>query len=265
MKPASRISLLGLAGLALSASANAAVVFFDDFENGLNDATVDDTTGGYSQTANVSGSTYSVSNTSRSYNTTLWVDTTTGFGSDRQGLINENAVNEVAVLPPEGGSQAYAFRYTNSGVTTASGVIGALTVGTTITVSFNVFVDAFNGGNNYAVYLATFNGGTRVDMDDGGPAQGTTALLARAVGAATSEAYQTVSFSYTVGDDMIDQNGDTVPYNSAVLGHDIAIRFDGQTSAASWDNVSVDITVVPEPSAALLGSLGLLALLRRRR
>ena len=31
------------------------------------------------------------------------------------------------------------------------------------------------------------------------------------------------------------------------------------------DNIAISGTIVPEPSAALLGGLGLLALLRRRR
>ena len=35
--------------------------------------------------------------------------------------------------------------------------------------------------------------------------------------------------------------------------------------AAGLDNVAVSVTAIPEPSAALLGGLGLLALLRRRR
>jgi len=35
--------------------------------------------------------------------------------------------------------------------------------------------------------------------------------------------------------------------------------------AAGLDNVAVSVTAIPEPSAALLGGLGMLALLRRRR
>ena len=37
------------------------------------------------------------------------------------------------------------------------------------------------------------------------------------------------------------------------------------TPFAFFDNVSLDVDVVPEPGCALLGSFGLLALLRRRR
>jgi hypothetical protein len=47
------------------------------------------------------------------------------------------------------------------------------------------------------------------------------------------------------------------------LGQDVAIRFIGATTSANLDNVLV---TVPEPSAALLvGGLGVLLLLRRRR
>jgi uncharacterized protein (TIGR03382 family) len=41
------------------------------------------------------------------------------------------------------------------------------------------------------------------------------------------------------------------------------ISFHANSTVANIDNLS--ITAIPEPSAALLGGLGLLALLRRRR
>ncbi|MBT8044810.1 MAG: hypothetical protein KJO79_07655, partial [Verrucomicrobiae bacterium] len=48
-----------------------------------------------------------------------------------------------------------------------------------------------------------------------------------------------------------------------VIGDDLAVRVFGSTSHAIIDNLEVDY--VPEPSAALLGGIGALMLLRRRR
>jgi hypothetical protein len=85
---------------------------------------------------------------------------------------------------------------------------------------------------------------------------------------ATSASYQTFQFSYTVGNPVVDNNGAgtgvATGWDATLLGQDIGIRFYNRTSDAIIDNVSVDITVIPEPSAALLGGIGLLLLLRRR-
>ena len=54
-------------------------------------------------------------------------------------------------------------------------------------------------------------------------------------------------------------NGDAF---SLVLGRTSNV---GGAAFVIYDNVTIDVAVVPEPAAALLGSLGLFALLRRRR
>ena len=247
----------------LSATASAAVVFFDDFENGVNDATVDRTTGGYSQTADVNDA-QSNGNTSGAFNNVLWVGATEGFGGGRRGLVDE--VHGDFTDPV--GEQAFAFRYTNSGLTTAFGVLGALQLGDTITVSFDVVRDGHNNADPYAAYLVTFDGAsTRNNVTN--YINNTSSILDRATGNATGTTYSTISFTYTVGDNVIDANGATggtsTTFDNAVLGHDLAIRFDGATSTGIIDNVQIDIVPVPEPAAAMLGALGGLLLLRRRR
>ena len=185
---------------------------------------------------------YNATNTSKQASSD-WVKSAEGFGSDRTGVVD--GVYEGTWTAP-GGEQAYAMRYTNSGVTTANGVIGSLTAGTTISVSFDLFVDGFNGGDTLSAQLVTFNGGVRNDLS-GGPLKGTSSYLANS-GTLTAPATdsQRVTLIYTVGDDVVDDNGEgtgtATTFDSSVLGHDIAIRFSGRTSAASIDNVLVTIT-----------------------
>lgn len=53
---------------------------------------------------------------------------------------------------------------------------------------------------------------------------------------------------------------------TATSGGNLGIRLNPLAAAGGWiDDVSVNVTAVPEPSAALLGGLGALLLLRRRR
>lgn len=243
------LTVILLASVVLVPSAQAVIVFADNFEPG--------TSGIVSQqsvTATQDVLTYNVTNTSRNFNSSIWVDSTVGFGSDRQGLIDggTGGTDFGNFTPDAAGSQAYGFRYTNSGLTSDVGVIGILTAGTVITFTFDVFIDGWNGGSAYDAYLVTFNGGTRSDLDSGGAVQGTTSVFAKLSGTASGSSYQTVSFSYTVGDDVIDSNGEgagtATTFDTAVLGHDIAIRFDGATNYANIDNVSVDISPVPESS-----------------
>ncbi len=110
------------------------IVFSDNFEAGANSygGTTPDVT------------TYTLANTSRQANTTLWVRSTVGFGATSNGLVDETENSSGPSLTDPLGSQAYAFRYTNSGVTSAAGKVGVLTAGKTYTVSFDVVMDGWD-------------------------------------------------------------------------------------------------------------------------
>ncbi|MBT8037287.1 MAG: PEP-CTERM sorting domain-containing protein [Verrucomicrobiae bacterium] len=256
MKTLNKSTLAIAVAVASLASANAAVVFTDDFESPDLDA------GG--------PLTYSLTGTSATSRTASsdWVRSTAGYGASSNGLID--AAYEGFTAP--GGNQAYGFRYSNSGVTTSFGTIGALTAGTIITVSFDVFDDGTNGGSTpLSAALATFDGaGTRNDTDGGGGLlQNTSSYLGAVSGSAPASGFSTWQIIYTVGDDVLDADGagagTATTFDTGVLGDDIALRFQGATNSASIDNVSIDISVVPEPSTTALLGLGGLALILRRR
>jgi hypothetical protein len=239
-------AVIGLLVTAMPVSA--VIVFQDNFEAGA--ASNATSLNGSGTTPDVL--TYTAGNTSRQYNSTLWVDTTQGYGADRQGLIDGGTGGtDLGNFTPDGaGPQAYTFRYTNSGLTSNVGTIGTLTVGQTITVSFDVVIDGWNSGAAYNVSLVTFNGAARGDVRSNA---GETSTLANVSGNATSS-FQTInSLSYTVDG------------TESVIGHDIALRFYGQTSAAIIDNVSVDIQLIPEPSVFALSMFGFGALWLLRR
>lgn len=225
-------------------SAQAAIVFSDDFESP--DVTAAQSDG----------------NTSGAIDTVKWQRSDEGFGSTRQGTVDE-AHGDFTEIGD--GEQAYAFRYTNSGITTKDGLLGAAVAGATFTVTFDVVVDGHNGPADvtgdpsldpmpYTAALVTFNGGLRDRMNGGGIGQETTSILATTSGATLSTDYTQVTFFYTI--DAID--------DAAVIGHDVALRFHGASYTAIIDNVSVD-AVVPEPGSLALMGLGGLMMLRRRR
>jgi hypothetical protein len=208
-----------LAALSISAgSSQAATVFVDDFEGEGN--TDDSTISTYDKYPPVPSG---------------WVSATEGFGADSAGL---NLV---------GTNTLYSFRYTNSGLTTDNGVIGALVSNTTYTVTFQVAQDD-GGAAPYSVSLVTFNGAARNDVRTN---TGATSTLASLNGDASSSSLETVSLSYTADG------------TESTLGHDVAIRIFGASTSANYDNFSV--SAIPEPTSALVGGLCLLGLLRRRR
>jgi hypothetical protein len=93
--------------------------------------------------------------------------------------------------------------------------------------------------------LVLFDGaGTRNSVENF--VNGTSAILKRAVGNSTGSSYTQVSFNYTVGDPVYDNNGSgsgaSTTWLASLLGKDIALRFKGATSTSNIDNVSVSIT-----------------------
>jgi hypothetical protein len=197
------------------------VVFFDNFEAGGNPSALPATAGSYSNTPDVS-SAQSTGDTSGASNTALWVRATQGFGASRCGLVDESA----GAFTDPVGQQAFAFRYTNSGLTTAFGVIGNLTAGTTYTVSFDVVADTV--ATPYNMQFVTFNGGgTRNDVRSDSFVS--KVLASRSGNAPGDGSYQTVSFQFTP-DPVL---------HAAVIGQDLALRFKGATTSASIDNINV--------------------------
>jgi hypothetical protein len=161
------------------------VVFFDNFEAGANPSALPATAGSYSNTPDVSAA-QSTGNTSGAANTALWVRANQGFGATRCGLVDESA----GAFADPAGEQAFAFRYTNSGLTTAFGVIGSLTAGTTYTVSFDVVADT--AATPYNMQFVTFNGaGTRNDIRSDSFVS--KVLASRSGNAPGDGSYQTVS------------------------------------------------------------------------
>ena len=266
-----------------TAGAHAEIVFSDDFEAGTNafGGNTPDVSGGYNN-ANFGSS---------QFNTTLWVEANQGFGSGRNGLIAEGAssstdlkISGVTVgtttyteqfIDPVG-NQALSFRYTNSGATTTQGLLGTLSAGQTIIVTFDVVINnierfddyddatpdetTYASGTAYNVGLVTFDLETPLGRNDVRNNANSTGILAQLTGDLEADydpepvpvTYTTVSFSYVVTG------------SETQLGDDIAVRIFGQTSHANIDNLVVEI--VPEPgSLALLGLGGLLIGYRRRR
>jgi fibronectin-binding autotransporter adhesin len=190
------MAILGLAAV----SASAAIVFYEDFESPV--------VNGYAEgTSPVN-----------------WVRAASGFGSGSHGLDNKNGDDFAA---PFGNDQAYAFRYTNSGLTTAEGFIGQLTGNVTYTISFDVVRDGGGGnGTPYNVQLIAFAAGADRSNCQSIPAN--SALLTNKSGNATSDgAWTTVNFSYRT------DNGN--PY----LFKDLGIRLIGGSITATIDNVQV--------------------------
>lgn len=231
------------------AAPQSVLVFADDFEPGPN------AFGGSSPDV----SSYSIANTSQQVNADLWVRTTGGFAANRNGIIDESENNGATFSDPTG-TQAWSGRYrVNTGLTSAFGKIGSLTAGQTITVQFDAVIDGWLddpataglhgntvNGKDIAAYLVLFDGAsTRTAMNPNfsNYINNTSAVLAALVDTTSvTTSYQTFSFSYTVGDDVIDNNGAatgaSTAWNPALLGQDIAIRF-GPANRCIIDNVKV--------------------------
>jgi len=156
-----------------------------------------------------------------------WVGATQGFGANRRG-ITDKAGGDFGAADPN--MQAFAFRYTNSGLTTAEGVIGSFAAGVTYTVSVAVVRDdGRNAGTPYTVQLVAFAPGAARDDCRSTPA-GSTVLASSGGNAPGDATWATVSFDFTpdAGDPS--------------LGKDIGVRFLGATTSAIIDNVSVTST-----------------------
>lgn len=180
--------------------------------------------------------------TSNMRDTTKWVGATQGFGASENGLLDESSGD---FTDPDG-SQAYGFRYTNSGVTTAEGVIGSLEAGA-YTASFEVVRDGVPGfsdapATSFLLELVAFDpGANRTEARGARP--GT--VLASAQGNAPADfSWESILLPYTAtpGDPNI--------------GKDLGLRFIGAANAAIIDDVSLDApngsTPPPTPTTVSL-------------
>jgi MYXO-CTERM domain-containing protein len=129
-----------------------------------------------------------------------------------------------------------------AGIYKSTGVTGS--INETITISFDLL-----GRSDSAVYTGTFT----ASLWDGVPGVGTQLVSNVPVNPAAGIT-SAISFSTTLVSNTAANLH--VAFNAGVSGN-------GAFQQAIIDNVLV--TAVPEPSVALLGGLGMLALLRRRR
>ncbi|MEM7394045.1 MAG: Ig-like domain-containing protein, partial [Verrucomicrobiota bacterium] len=177
-----------------------------------------------------------------------WVGATSGFGANRRGIIDKSSGHFDDADPNQ---QAFAFRYTNSGLTSGQGVVANLTAGTTYTISFDVVQDlGRNNGTPYTAEFVAFTAGegnaARADVR-GGSKPGTilTGVSGNALDAAPAfSALQTVSFNFTP----------MSPAHDALLGQDLGLRFIGSTTSANIDNVLITSVSTPDTTTPMVVS-----------
>lgn len=160
-----------------------------------------------------------------------------GYGSGDHGMTDKSGGDFAA---PVGNDQAYAFRYSNSGITTDEGVLGPpLASGGGYEVSFDVVRDDGGGaGKSYTVQLIAFGAGATRDDCRSTPAGGT--VLASTTGNAPADgSIATVSFQFI-------PNPAT---HAAEFGKDLGIRVKGTTTSAIVDNLR--LRVIPGTGSGL--------------
>jgi len=165
-----------------------------------------------------------------------WVRAAQGYGSTDHGMTDKSGGDFAA---PGGNDQAYAFRYSNSGITTAEKVLGPpLALGGGYEVSFDVVKDNSNSGKAYSVKLIAFGASAARDDCRSTPAGST--VLASVTGNAPSDgSIATVTFTFI-------PNATT---NTVDIGKDLGIRVLGSLSSAIVDNIK--FRVIPGTGSGL--------------
>ncbi len=199
--------------LALVAPARAVIVFTEDFE------TPD--VAGYSQGTTPSG----------------WVRASVGYRSSYHGITDKASGDFSA---PDPNHQAYAFRYTNSGIATAEGVLSGtdgLLPTSTYTLSFDVTKDYGSLGSPpkpglpyKADLVAVPAGASRTDMRGSTIPPGSSLLASTSGNAPSDGSFANAGLAFTPD-----------ASHSSVLGYDVGVIFRGATDSAIIDNVSFDI------------------------
>jgi hypothetical protein len=242
---------------ATSLSSDAAVVFSEDFGTTV---------------ANPTAASFTVQNTwnySDSAGTVVNSNESRLFNPGASG----SATNSVGWISLRNGTQA--FQQIQSGGTFAA--LPELTVGQSYQFTLTWFAGAettntANDMNAYVTFASAGNNLTFVSGANGTPVQGHFSSQS------LSDSNVTVD---TVGMNFVAQAGTggfdpgrlysaTFTTTDALNGDAFSVALGFTTPVTSsafviYDNVALDVAIVPEPGAALLGSFGMLALLRRRR
>lgn len=157
-----------------------------------------------------------------------WIGANKGYRSNYRGIIDEAFGDFIDPV----GEQAFAFRYTNSGLATDTGTVGALVADKSYDLSFDVVQDRQYDGTAYRVELVVFEAGDqRSEMRGNRP--GT--VLASISGDATDDGeYTNVTLSFIA---------DSVTHADSI-GKDFAVRIIGGTRTAIIDHV---IVILSEP------------------
>jgi hypothetical protein len=169
-----------------------------------------------------------------------WIKATAGFGGNRHGLLDQDSGNFISP-DTNNNQQVYAFRYTNSGLTSKPDRIGPLVDGITYSVSFDVVQDT--QARPYRVQLIAFTDGA-ARWDARSTPAGSRMLLQVTGNAPTNGSFKTVSFDVT---------GDTNTH-AGVLWYDLGVRFLGATTSANIDNVVVTNDLPPDTTPPTLSS-----------
>lgn len=166
-----------------------------------------------------------------------WVRATQGYGAGRHGISDKAGGDFEA---PDPNHQVYTFRYTNSGMTTQSNRIAALTDGVPYIVAFDVVRDI--SALPYRVDLIAF--ATNAPRNDcRGVPSGSKSIGNRNGSAPANGRFQQIRLSVT---------GDAATH-SGYIGYDLGVRLDGATTTANIDNVIVlDATIPPPPAGTVL-------------
>lgn len=164
-----------------------------------------------------------------------------GYRADYHGIVDTQSGSFTDVDDP-GNRQAYAFRYTNSGLTTDTNQIAWLTDGTTYTATFEVMADyqpltnGISTGTAWRVQWVAFaEGAARYDVRTAPSGSLTIASMnGHAPGDGTLE---TISFSVT----------GSASNHAGYLGFDLGLQFRGAIHSANIDNIVVEDDSVPVP------------------
>jgi hypothetical protein len=162
-----------------------------------------------------------------------WIKASNGFGASRSGLVNSS---NGGYFSPAKGAQGYAFRYTNSGITTAEEVIGPLEIGVTYYVSFDVVRDNNNPLQipfNAALLCAPLGTAGRDNCTIMVPT-GFTQLAGVQGDADDTGLFTNILFTFTPDEEN----------HGSLVGQDVCLRFKGATTSCIIDNAKVEVRKV---------------------